>query len=427
MATKKKSSKKTIFIVVGVLTVLGAILIALIAGRKSDGIEVTTEKVSRRTITQRVSAIGKIQPETEVKVSSEASGEIIYLQKREGDQVTKGEMLIRIKPDLVQTQLEQFKAAVDAAQTRIAVAKSEVERANRELKRISGLYEKEFSSRNEFEQAQTAFEQAQSRYQAAIADKQQADAAYRQTAVSASRTTIYAPMSGVVTSLSAEQGEKVVGTAQMQGTEIMRVADLSVMNARVDVDENDIVLIHIGDTARVEIDAYPDQTFDGIVYEIANSPKASAVGTQDEVVNFEVRIRLLNPNVTLRPGMSCNVEIETETRHDVLAVPLQAVTVRMQEKNDEQEMGNGGIRKADDDKEKKMVKRPPSVVFLNKNGKAAQTKVETGLSDDGFIEIKSGLADGAEIVSGSFQAINKELQDDSPIVVKKKDAKKSKK
>lgn len=429
MATKKKSSKKTIFIVVGVLAVLGAILIALVAGKSKDGIEVTTEKVSRRTITQKVSAIGKIQPETEVKISSEASGEIIYLQKREGDRVTKGEMLVRVKPDLVQTQLEQFKAAVDAAQTRIAVAKSEVERANRELKRISGLYEKEFSSRNEFEQAQTAFEQAQSRYQAAIADKQQADAAYRQTAVSASRTTIYAPMSGVVTSLSVEQGEKVVGTAQMQGTEIMRVADLSVMNARVDVDENDIVLIHIGDTARVEIDAYPDQTFDGIVYEIANSPKTSAVGTQDEVVNFEVRIRLLNPNVTLRPGMSCNVEIETETRNDVLAVPLQAVTVRMQEKNDKPELGNGSIRKAEDDKEKKMMKRPPSVVFLNSNGKAKQTTVETGLSDDGYIEIKSGLSEGAEIVSGSFQAINKELQDDSPILIKKKEtrAKNSKK
>jgi HlyD family secretion protein len=422
MATKKRSSKKTVFIVVGVLAILGAILIALIASRGNDGIEVTTEKVSRRTITQRVSAIGKIQPETEVKISSEASGEIIFLQKREGDQATKGEMLVRVKPDLVQTQLEQFKAAVDAAQTRIAVAKSEVERANRELKRISGLYEKEFSSRNEFEQAQTAFEQAQSRYEAAIADKQQADAAYRQTAVSASRTTIYAPMSGVVTSLSVEQGEKVVGTAQMQGTEIMRIADLSVMNARVDVDENDIVLINIGDTARVEIDAYPDQTFDGVVYEIANSPKASAVGTQDEVVNFEVRIRLLNPNVTLRPGMSCNVEIETETRQDVVAVPLQAVTVRTDDKiNTRPDVADDELKTQST--QKRAFKRPQSVVFINKNGKAELVKVETGISDNGFIEIKNGLAEGAEVVSGSFQAINKELQDDTAIQVKKKDTK----
>ncbi|MES2765269.1 MAG: efflux RND transporter periplasmic adaptor subunit [Bacteroidota bacterium] len=421
MATKKKSSKKTILIVTGVIVVLAGILTALIASKSDKGIEVTTEKVSRRTITQSVSAIGKIQPETEVKISSEASGEIIYLQKREGDRVMKGEMLVRVKPDLVQTQLEQFKAGMDAAQTRIAVAKSEVERAQRELKRISGLYEKEFTSRSEFEQAQTAFEQAQSRYEAAIADNQQANAAYRQAAVSVTRTTIYAPMSGVVTSLSVEPGEKVVGTAQMQGTEMMRIADLSVMNARVNVDENDIVLIHIGDTARVQIDAYPDESFDGVVYEIANSPKTSAMGTQDEVVNFEVRIRLLNPNVTLRPGMSCNVKIETETHRDVLAVPLQAVTVRMDEKKAEPELGNGGIRKVEDEKEKKMMKRPPSVVFLNKNGKAKQTKVETGLSDDGYIEIKSGLIDGAEIVSGSFQAINKELQDNMEITLKKKE------
>ncbi|HYF03780.1 MAG TPA: efflux RND transporter periplasmic adaptor subunit [Patescibacteria group bacterium] len=421
MATKKRSTKKTALIVTAVLIILGGTLIGLIASKSDKGIEVTTEKVSRRTITQTVSAIGKIQPETEVKISSEASGEIMFLQKREGDRVEKGELIFRIKPDLVQTQLEQFKAGVDAAQTRIAVAKSDLERTQRELKRVAGLFEKEFASRNEFEQAQTAFEQAQSRYEAAIADRQQAEAAYRQTAVSASRTTIYAPMSGTVTSLSVEQGEKVVGTAQIQGTEMMRIADLSVMNARVDVDENDIVLIKIGDTARVQIDAYPDRTFDGVVYEIANSPKASGVGTQDEVVNFEVRIRIINPNVTLRPGMSCNVEIETETRENVIAVPLQSVTVRTDDKiNTRPDIAEDDLKTQNT--QKRTFKRPQSVVFVNKNGKAVITKVETGISDDGYIEVTKGLAEGTEIVSGSFQAINKELQDDMAIQIKKKES-----
>jgi HlyD family secretion protein len=222
-------------------------------------------------------------------------------------------------------------------------------------------------------------------------------------------------MSGTVTSLSVEAGEKVVGTAQMQGTEMMRIADLNIMNAWVDVDENDIVFVKIGDTARIRVDAMPDEELLGYVYEIGHSAKTSAAGTQEEVTNFEVRIRIIDKDKRLRPGMSCSVEISTETHPNVLSVPLQSVTVRSVQAS-ETEMSSGSIQQQEE-KKKSNPKRPPSVVFLKDGNKAKMVKVETGLSDHGFIEIKKGLKVGQEIISGSFQAINKLLQDGSIIKI----------
>ncbi|MGA1250558.1 MAG: efflux RND transporter periplasmic adaptor subunit [Candidatus Kapaibacteriota bacterium] len=399
------------------LTLIGLGIFFLILGYflfrpKDETIPVTIDKVGKRTITQRVSAIGKIRPETEVKISSEASGEIISLAFRDGDSVTKGQLLVRIQPDIVSSQLEQFSASAEAAKIAIDGAKAEMDRANADFKRINDLYAKQFASKEEYDRAKSAMDQAISRYRASGSEYSRSFSALKQMRSQASRTTIYAPMSGTVTNLTVEAGEKVVGTAQMQGTEMMRIADLNVMNAWVDVDENDIVFVKIGDTARIRVDAMPDVELLGYVYEIGHSAKTAAAGTQEEVTNFQVKIRIIDKNKQLRPGMSCSVEIDTETHPDVLSVPLQAVTVRM---NAQKEVEESGSITEDKSAKKTMTKRPPSVVFIKEGNTSKMVRVETGLSDRGFIEITKGLKLGQEIISGSFQAVNKLLMDGSMI------------
>ena len=348
------------------LTLIGLGIFVIILGYfmfrpKDETIPVSTDKVSKRTITQRVSAIGKIRPETEVKISSEASGEIITLGFRDGDSVTRGQLLVRIQPDIVTSQLEQFTASADASKISIDAARAEMDRANADFKRINDLFAKQYASKEELDRAKALMDQAVSRFKASGSEYSRSFSALKQMRSQASRTTIYAPMSGTVTNLSVEAGEKVVGTAQMQGTEMMRIADLNVMNAWVDVDENDIVFVKIGDTARIRVDAMPDVELLGYVYEIGHSAKTAAAGTQEEVTNFQVKIRIIDKNKQLRPGMSCSVDIDTDTHYDVLSVPLQAVTVRMNADKTEEE--SGSITE-DKSAKKTMTKRPPSVVFI---------------------------------------------------------------
>lgn len=412
---KKKSKKRIVLLVVVVLLLLVGIF-AFLTGNKEEKIKVTTAKVERRTIVQTVSAVGKIEPETKVKISSETSGEIIFLGVREGDTVKAGQLLVRIKPDIFETQLEQFKAAAEAAKVQIDITQAEKIRAESELRRVTELYQKEFASKQEFELAKTNYDRAVASYNASLSNYQQALAAYKQMQKSFERTTIYSPINGVVTSLSVEKGEKVVGTAQMAGTEIMQIADLSVMNAIVEVDENDIVNVKVGDSAEIEVDAIPDEVFKGIVVETGHSAIASRLGTQDEVTNFKVKIRFLKPDRRLRPGMSCNAEIQTNKRENVLAVPLQAVTVRMEGFTPKTDVSSGDIEK-ESESEKMKKKTPPSIVFLNDNGKAKMVQVKTGISDKGYIEIIEGLKEGQEIISGSFMAVSKLLKDGSPIKV----------
>lgn len=414
--TRKKSSSKVIIAIVLLLIIgLGAIVGYKIMN-KEEGVKVTTDKVTRKSITQTVSAIGKIQPETEVKISSEASGEIMFLGVKDGQDINANQLLVRIQPDIIATQVEQSESATEAAKVAIDAVKAERERAKSDLERITKLFQKEFASREELDRAKATFETAESRYQSTLSEYQRALSALKQIKAQASRTTIFSPISGTVTSLSVEQGEKVVGTAQMQGTEMMRIADLKVMNALVDVDENDIVFVKIGDTATINIDALPNETIKGTVVEIAHSAKMSNTGTQEEVTNFQVKIRIIDPDKRLRPGMSCNVEILTETHHNVLAVPLQAVTVRQDEEKPDEDKPEDMT----DDKKKptsEASKRPPTIVFINEKGTAKQRKVETGLSDQGFIEIKSGLKEGDVIVSGNFQAVNKLLKENDKLII----------
>lgn len=415
----KKRSKKPLIITLILLVIIIAVIIAFVLNSDDPAIKVTTKKVERSTITQTVSAIGNIVPETEVKISSETSGEIIYLGVNEGDTVRAGEMLVRIKPDIVETQLEQYQAAMDAAKLDIAARKTEVERTEAELKRSKELYDKEFLSEAEYDVANAAYKQAVTAYESAQARYKQAQATYKQFERNFARTTIKSPIDGIITSLTIEEGEKVVGTAQMQGTEMMRVSDLSVMNAEVEVDENDIVLVSVGDTADVEIDALPDKIYKGKVIEIGHSAIVNSLGSQDQVTNFKVTIRLLDTEPKLRPGMSCNTDIATETRYNVLSVPLQAVTIRDKDfdRSPDVRKNTGMMRKEEDDKDSKKKEKPQSVVFLKDGNKAKLQKVETGISDEGIIEITEGLEEGQTIISGSFRAVSKLLEDGSLVDV----------
>ncbi len=412
----KKKSKKKVYITISFLVIIiAAIIIFLVAGKSDAAISVTVSKVEKKTITQTVTAIGKIEAETEVKISSETSGEIVFLAVKEGDTVKANSLLARIKPDIIETQLEQYKAAADAAKVQIDARKLARERAKSELNRVSELYAKKFASTDEFEAATNNFDQSEKNYQSALFQYEQALATLKQIQRSADRTTIFSPINGIVTKLSVEKGEKVVGTAQYAGTEMMVISDLSVMNSIVEVDENDITMVKIGDTARVEIDAIQDVIYKGTVIEVGHSAIQSSLGTQDQVTNFKVKIRLLDREPRLRPGMSCNVDIETETRENVLAIPLQSVTVRDSKLETAPDIGSQDIKAVEEEDKKKKVEHPASVVFVKDGKKVKIATVKTGISDKGFIEITEGLKEGEEVVSGSYMAVSKLLKDGSVI------------
>jgi HlyD family secretion protein len=415
----KKRSKKPLIITLVLLVIIIAVIIAFTMNNKDAAIKITTSKVEKKTITQSVSAIGNIVPETEVKISSETSGEIIFLGVNEGDTVKAGDILVRIKPDIVETQLQQYEAAMEASKLEIQSRKTELERTKAELERMKELYQKKFISAAEFDNAQATYDQAISAYEAAQARYRQSQATYNQFERNFARTTIKSPINGIITSLTVEEGEKVVGTAQMAGTEMMRVSDLGVMNAEVEVDENDIVLVSVGDTADIEIDALPDKDYKGKVIEIGHSAIVSALGSQDQVTNFKVTIRLLDEEPKLRPGMSCNTEIATETKYNVLSVPLQAVTIREKDFDRSPDVREDvGMMRKEEDKDKKNGKeKPQSVIFVKDGNKAKMVKVETGISDEGIIEITKGLKDGETIISGSYQAVSKLLEDGSVVEV----------
>lgn len=381
-------------------------------------IEVNVGKVERKNLTMTIQAVGNIVPEVEVKISSETSGEIEVLPVKEGQEVQKGDLLVRIKQDIVETQLDQLKAVVEASSMDIEVRKAEVERAKNELSRVAELYKKEFASKQELDRAKAAFDQADASYRASIYRKNQAVANLEQFRRTAARTEIRSPIKGIINKLSVEIGEKVVGTAQMQGTEMMRVSDFSSMLAVVDVDENDVVYIKIGDTARIEVDALPDVVLKGTVIEVKNAPVKSQVGTQDEAVNFPVKIRIIDKENRLRPGMSCNVEISTETRYNVLAIPIEAVTIRDSKKEQEKDKLGEGIRRVEEQEEKKpRSQRAQSVVFIKENNIARMVPVKTGISDKGYIEIIEGLKENDEVIVGSFDVVNNKLKDSSLIKV----------
>ncbi len=407
---KKKKKKIIIFSIIGaVIIILGALV--FLGSRRETVITVQTEKVQRRTLTQIVTATGKIQPETKVKINAEVSGEIIELPVREGQRVHKGQLLVRIKPDAYQAQY-------DRAQANIAMAEANLHKAEAEYNRVSGLFSKKLVSDAEMDISKASFQSAKASYDQAAASVKEARETF-------AKTSIYSPMDGVVSQLISELAERVSGSTFMQGTEIMTIADLSRMEARVDVGENDVVLVSKGDTARIEVDSYPDRKFIGFVTQIANTAKSRGLGTQDEVTNFEVRILIDIPDsVQFRPGMSMSADIETETRSNVLTVPIQSVTVRApkKEKGDEPKEGEAqfdvGKKKRDGDKLEE-------VVFVAKDGIVKTTPVKRGISNDTYVEVKADGLEGQEVVSGPFKAINRDLEVDSKVKVDNKTERKT--
>jgi HlyD family secretion protein len=416
---KRKKSKKKLFIFGGLgLLVIILIIVVLAGGSKENIILVQTEKVAKRSITQTVTATGTIDPEFKVLITPEVTGEIINLPVKEGDIVKKGQLLIKIKGDQYMAQKDRLEANLKSSEASLQMSEAELRNIELEYERAKELHLKGLASNSEFETAETKYLTTKASYDAAAANVLQSKAQLREVLETLYKTTIYSPMDGIVTQLNVELAERVLGSGFSQGTNIMTVADLSNMEAVVDVDENDVVLVSVGDTANVKVDAFGDRIFHGVVTEIGNSAKATGFGTQEQVVNFSVKIKLIDLDTNLRPGMSCNADIETETVKDVISVPIQSVTARTD--IPESEDTTKVEQKEGSEISKPNFNKPKEVVFLTNNGKAKIVVVETGISDDNYLEIKSGLSVDDEVISGSYRAISRELEDGSIVRVEEK-------
>lgn len=417
--SKKKKKKIIIFSIIGVL-LLSLVIIAFVGGSKDEIIAVQVEEVIKRDITQTVTAIGTINPEFKVIITPEVTGEIVGLPVKEGDRVKKGDLLIRIKSDAYAAQKQRAEANLNAAKSTLSMRKAELEKVKSDFNRTKELNTKGLSSDAEMEAVKSSYLSSQAAYEGAQANVAQSEAAVKEANEQLYKTTIYSPMDGTISQLNVELGERVLGSGFSQGTNIMTVSDLGNMEATVDVDENDVVLISVGDTALVEVDAFKDRQFKGIVTQIGNSAQTAGLGTQEQVVNFEVRIKLISPDDNLRPGMSCNADIQTETRKNVLAVPIQSVTARedmrganeAEESEEEEENSNLKIDKGDD--------KVQEIVFIVDGNKAKKKEVETGISDDNYIQVISGLDGGEKVVTGSYRAISRELNDNTDVRVEGK-------
>ncbi|MDT0630137.1 efflux RND transporter periplasmic adaptor subunit [Rubrivirga sp. S365] len=463
------SPTKKILIGLGVAVVLLVVVAALLGGG-DEGLAVETSEARVRSITETVTAAGTVASEVEVVVSSDVSGEIVLLAVQEGDRVEAGQLLLRIRPDIYASQVEQAQTQVTAAQSGVGEARGSVaeaeqavtqaradvaqatadrERAERAYKRQQDLFERDVVSAADLEAARGTFEVAQAaersarervggaearvatsrgRVRSAQAQAQGAQAQAREAGQQLAKTAIYAPITGTVTQLNVELGERIVGTAQMTGTELMRIARLDAMTMEIDVNENDVVRVATGDSARVEVDAYPDDPLGGSVVEIANSARIENVGTTQATTNFPVVVRLaavgadaggagINerpraPGPALRPGMSGTVDIYTRTVPNAVVVPIQAVTVRdfnevERERRRQAEAAGEAIPDAPVPDGEDLRR----VVFVVEDGTAVLREVETGISDDTHIEVRSGLTGGETVISGPFRLLRTEISD----------------
>lgn len=437
---RKKRSRKKRYLIIGGSLLLLWIIVSMILGRREKPIPVTTEKASKRTIVQTVSATGKIQPETEVKISPEVAGEIIELPVDDGKAVKKGDLLVKIKPDSYKALLEQQEAAISAAKATNLQQKANLVKAEQDFARAKEMIAKRTISVQEYNAAEAAYDVARNTVESSLHDIERAQAASSQARDQLSKTTIYSPIDGTVTILNSKLGERVVATNQFAGTEVMRVADLNHMEARVDVNENDVVNVKLGDKASVKIDAYGDRKFTGTVYQIGNTGKTTGAGTQEEVTNFEVKIRIEDHDVQLKPGLSATADIQTNMVKDVVAVPMQAVTIRTGDSNlSPEELEKRKLKTAQRDKgdnnaefvneraekaaQREEREKLAKVVFKKVGGKAEMTKVTTGISDDTNIEIKSGVQPGDEVISGSYSAISRKLKPGAKVTYDKESSK----
>jgi HlyD family secretion protein len=443
---------KWILIILGILIVI-LIIGKLFAGSGDEGVKVSTEKAAKRTIIETVNASGKVYPEVEVKISPDISGEITELNVKEGDSVRKGQVLARIYADIYATQRDQAAAAVNQQQALTANSQAQLEslkatmdQAQKTYERQKKLLQDKVISKAEFEQAETAYLSAKANYEATTqailgnkASVQSAQASLTRANKDLGRTTLTSPMNGVISSLSVKKGERVAGNSFNIGTEMMRVADMSVMEVRVNVGENDIVKVNLGDSADVEVDAYNNRKFKGIVTQIASSTATSSsslqAATSNDVTNYEVRIRLnrdsykdlIDPNnprkFIFRPGMNASADIKTKKHDNSLAVPINAVAARIKGSDKSIEEKKKEVQKnkpGDDQKDNNSVSSDEleEVVFvLQKDGKVKKTIVKTGIQDVNYIEILNGLNSDDEVVTGPYNAISKTLKDGNKVKV----------
>ena len=434
MATSKKIWRN---VGIGAVIVIIMLTIAKSAGwlGKSDAIKVSVEKVSRQDIIETVAANGKVQPEVEVKITADVSGEVVDLFIKEGDLVKKGMLLCRINPDIYLSGLDRVKAALNGAKANLQNSKSRQVQSESQFVKASATYERNKKLFNDGVIAAAEWESINSSYEVAKAEVDAAkqsvaasdfnvhstEASLKEAAENLNKTSIYAPVDGTISKLNVERGERVQGISGLQGTEILRIANLNEMEVSVDVSENDIVRVALSDTATIEIDAYLDRKFKGIVTEVANSANVSGIASTDQVTNFTVKIRILRDSYNdlipanhpdqspFRPGMSATVDIQTNKVSSVLALPIQSVTTRDTSK---------ATKAVKSNEENKSSETPAAAenekliecVFVVEDKKVKLVPVKTGVQDSRYIEIKNGLKEGVEVVTGPFNAISKTLK-----------------
>jgi HlyD family secretion protein len=412
-------SKKKIYIISGIL--LGFVILLMVLsktgalGSRDNLIEVETAKINEITIVETVSATGKVQPEIEVKVSSEVSGEIIALPVKEGEVVKKGQLLVKINPELYTSGLERTVSNYSGTKASLTQADASFKEAQASYNRSKTLFDKGIISRAEWDKAIASFEVAKASKQSAYHQVQSASATVKEARENLGRTTIYAPADGTISALNVELGEKILGTQQMAGTELLRVANLENMEVEVDVNENDIVKVNIGDSSKIQVDAYLKKEFKGIVTSISNSAKTAT--SADQVTNFKVKVRILKESYQdltqgkpsnyspFRPGMTATVDIITKRKEKVIAVPLSSVVM----KTDTAAVDKFKVEDEADNKIKTKSDKKFECVFVKEGDKAKIRIVKTGIQDDTNIEIISGLKKGDEVIIGPYSTVSKDL------------------
>ena len=432
---------KKLLITLGILAVV--LIIVLAVGKKqgwfgNEGfLKVAIAEGVEREIVEIITANGKIQPETEVAISPDVSGEIVDLVINEGDEVVRGEYLLKIKPEAYEMARNRAEASLNNAKARLKQSESQLEMATLDFQRNKRLYEQETISEAEYQQSQTTYNSAMAEKEAAEFSVESAQASLNEAEESLTKTSIYAPMSGTVSMLLVELGERVVGTSMMAGTEMLRIADLNRMEVEVEVNENDIVRVALGDTALIEVDAYPDTRFKGVVSEIPVSANIAGV-TTDQVTNFNVKILVLPESYAdkitkenlypLRPGMSATADIQTNKKTGVFSIPIQAVTTRMdttgaelqpgvEEQTTGQVSSDGSVSSSTETVITETSDEPMVVVFTVSEGKAWMKQVKTGIQDNSYIEILEGLNPGDEVVIAPYSAISRQLRNEMNVEV----------
>ena len=424
----KKKSRRKFWLIAILALVAGGTGLGFFLNKRDPLVEVQADKVARRNLTELVLANGRIQPVLQVKISPEVSGEIIELRVKEGQAVKKGDLLLRIKPDYYLASRRSAEASFRSAEASLSLAESNLKKAETEFKRNEDLLQRKLISDSVFLEFKNGLEVNQASVRSAGHQVEVAKAALSRADEDLAKTTITSPIEGTVSRLNSQSGERVVGTAMMTGTEVMTIADLNEMEARVDIGEIDIVLIAAGQKARLEVDAFRDRKFNGVVTEIANSSKGlgdpasrGGGGQQQEATRFEVKIRITEKEI-FRPGMSVTASIETRSRTNVLSVPFQSVTTRPPKLSTNNVAGgtnspatNAAVPKVETgdkaDPKSREINKPIEVVFALEGDQVKALPVKRGISDENFTEITEGLSEGQEIVSGGYKAISRDLED----------------